>query len=290
MVARDFFHDPEVRRWLGGVEPAWTLLDMESLNALRREPSKDNRVLRLASDLTAAELAASAVTRNTLILLRRAADSEGLKLTATGNLSRTVVAEMVDLFEWLDFDRAEAFRLHKVVNEPDFLPLFFVRHVAQFAKLVRPYRGSLRATGLGKNLLTEVRQRALQAILFHVTFWHADLRYLGRGVHGSWPQRDIGILLWSLSVAAEEWQSPEKLTRLCTIPVNGVLQATWDTGSHAMEARILRPLLWFGLLDHRAEKAPGARFAERHFYRKAPLFDRFLTFNIHTEQPETARH
>jgi hypothetical protein len=40
-------------------------------------------------------------------------------LTATGNLSRTGLAEMVDLFEWPDFDRAEAFRLHKVVNEPD---------------------------------------------------------------------------------------------------------------------------------------------------------------------------
>jgi hypothetical protein len=285
-VAKDFFHDPEVRRWLDGVEPAWTLLDMESLNALRREPSKENRALRLASNLTAAEIAASAVTRNTLILLRRAADSEGLKLTETGNLSRAVVAEMVDLFEWPDFDRAEAFRLHKVVNEPDFLPLFFVRHVAQFAKLVRTHRGSLRATRLGKDLLTEDRQRALQAILFHLTFWHADLGYLGRGV----PQRDIGILLWSLSVAATDWQTPEKLTRVCTIPVNEILQASWDTGSLTMEARILRPLLWFGLLEYRAEKAPDSRFAERHFYRKAPLFDRFLTFDVHTEQPKTARH
>jgi hypothetical protein len=92
---------------------------MESLNALRREPSRDDRALRLANNLTAAEIAASAVTRNTLIFLRRAADGEGLKLTATGNLSRTGLAEMVDLFEWPDFDRAEAFRLHKVVNEPD---------------------------------------------------------------------------------------------------------------------------------------------------------------------------
>ena len=290
MVARDFLLDPEVHRWLGGVEPAWTLLDMESLNALRREPSKDNRALRLANNFTTAEIAASAVTRNTLILLGRAADSDGLKLTATGNLSRTVVAEMVDLFEWPSFDRAEAFRLHKVVNEPDFLPLFFVRHVAQMAKLVRPYRGSLRATRLGKEIMSEDRQRALQAILFHVTFWHADLTYLSRGMHGSWSQRDIGVLLWSLSVAAADWQPPEKLTRLCTIPVNGVLQASWDTGSLTMEARILRPLLWFGLLEHRAEKAPDARLAKRRYYRKAPLFDRFFTFDIHTEQPETARH
>jgi hypothetical protein len=290
MVANDFLHDPEVRRWLGGVDPAWTLLDMESLNAHRREPSKNNRVLRLASDLTTSEIAASAVTRNTLTLLRRAADGEGLKLTATGNLSRTVVAEMVDLFEWPGFDRTEAFRLHKVVNEPDFLPLFFVRHIAQFAKLVRPYRGTLRATRLGKDLLTEDRQRALQAILFHIAFWHADLSYLGRGMHGSWPQRDAGIVFWSLSVAAADWQTSEKLTRICTIPVNEVLKATWDTGSLMMEARILRPLLWFGLLDHRAEKVPGTRFAERHLYRKTPLFDRFLTFDVRTDQLETVRH
>lgn len=117
-----------------------------------------------------------------------------------------------------------------------------------------------------------------------------DLGYFGRGLLGSWPQADIGIVLWSLSVSADDWQTPEKLTRLCTVPTNGVLQATWDTGSHTTEARILRPLLWFGLLDHRAEKALGARFAEQHFYRKAPLFDRFLTFDVRTEQPEKVRH
>jgi len=290
MVAKDFLYDPAVRRWLGGVEPAWTLLDLASLNALRREPSKDNRALRLANDLTNAEISASAVARNAQILLRRAADRGGLKLTATGNLSRTVVAEMVDLLDWPDFNRVEAFRFHKVVNEPDFLPLFFVRHVAQFAKLVRSSRGSLRTTRLGKDLLTEELRRAVLAILFHVTFWRADLGYLGQGVHGSWPQRDIGILLWSLSVSAADWQTPEKLTRLCTIPTSEVLHASWDTCSLTMEARILRPLLWFGLLEHRTDKVPGARFVEMHFYRKTHLFDRFLSFDVHTEQPETTRH
>jgi hypothetical protein len=32
------------------------------------------------------------------------------------------------------------------------------------------------------------------------------------------PQADIGIVLWSLSVSAGDWQTCEKLTRLCTIP------------------------------------------------------------------------
>ena len=102
-----------------------------------------------------------------------------------------------------------------------------------------------------------------------------------------------GALLFggaSLSVAAADLQTPEKLTRLCTIPVNEMLQASWDTGSLMMEARILRPLLWFGLLEHRAENARAPRFGERQFYRKAPLFDRFLVFKVHTDQPEAVRH
>jgi hypothetical protein len=290
MVAPGFLTNPEVRRWLGGVEPAWTLLEFESFNALREEPSRKNRALSLASDLTDAEIAASAVTRSALILLERAHDGDGLKLTATGNLSRNVVAEMIQRFEWPGFKPAEMASVNKVINEPDFLPLHVIRQLAQAAKLVRRYRGALRATDLGNKIRTEEKRRALQAILFHLTFWHADLSYFGRGMLGTWPKPGIGVLLWSLSVAAGEWQTSEKLTRLCTIPVNGVLDADWDVGSVLTEARVLRLLVWFGILDHKVEKAPSAPLGERHLYRKAPLFDRFLAFNVRTEKPETARH
>jgi len=37
--------------------------------------------------------------------------------------------------------------------------------------------------------------------------------------------------------------------RLCTIPVNGVLDGDEDLAGRLFEARILRPLAWFGLLD-----------------------------------------
>jgi hypothetical protein len=45
-----------------------------------------------------------------------------------------------------------------------------------------------------------------------------DLGYFGRGLLGSWSQVDAGVVLWSVSVCANDWQSAEKLTRLCTIP------------------------------------------------------------------------
>jgi hypothetical protein len=65
---------------------------------------------------------------------------------------------MRGLIEWPHYDQADAFRLHKVINEPDFLPLHVVRILAQAATLVRAQRGRLVATPLGKSMLSEERQ------------------------------------------------------------------------------------------------------------------------------------
>ena len=35
-----------------------------------------------------------------------------------------------------------------------------------------------------------------------------------------------------------------------------------------MEAQILRPLVWFGLLEYHVEKIADSRFTARHYYRK----------------------
>src|SRR5271169_707683 len=64
MVAEDFLQDPQVRQWLGGVEPAWRLLTFESLRALRQEPSAVQTAIRIANDLGADEIAGSPVARN----------------------------------------------------------------------------------------------------------------------------------------------------------------------------------------------------------------------------------
>jgi hypothetical protein len=290
MVAADFLQDPRVQGWLDGVEPAWTLLTFESLLALRHEPSAVQTAIRIANDLSVGEIAGSPVARNTLILLRQAIERVGLPLTATGNLSRAAVAEMCKLIEWPDYDQADAFRFNKVINEPDFLPVHVVRQLAQAATLVCAQRGKLVATPLGKSMLSDARQGSILAILFHLAFWHMDLGYFGRGLLGSWPQADPGVVLWSLSVCASDWQSTEKLTRLCTIPEPTILSGTWDRTPYAMEAKILRPLLWFGLLEQRTEKVPGGRFGEHHFYRKAELFDRLLAFDVQVDLSEGARH
>jgi len=99
----------------------------------------------------------------------------------------------------------------------------------------------------------------------------------------SWPQSEVGVILWSLSASAHDWLPRETLTRLCTSPVIDVLEWEWDLGSSAMEARILRPLLWFGLLESRTEPRSPTEVVDSRLYRKAPLFDRFVKFNVQVE-------
>ena len=283
MVAPGFLQNPEVRRWLNGVEPAWTMLEFNSLNVLRHEPSTTNQAIRLEPDLVNAEISGSAVTANSLILLRRAAETGGLKLTATGNLSRVVVEDMCGIIKAPGYEKTELLRVQKVINEPDVLPLHFVRILTQAAKLLRSYRGKLVPTPLGRRILAAEQHGPLQAVLFHVAFWRMNLAYFDGYPLDSWPQSEMGVILWSLSASAHEWLPRETLTRLCAPPVIGVLEAQWDVGSSAMEARILRPLVWFGLLESRTEPRSPTEVVDRRLYRKAPLFDRFVQFDVQIE-------
>jgi hypothetical protein len=283
VVAPGFLQNPEVRRWLNGVEPAWTMLEFNSLNALRHEPSTSNHAIRLEPDLANAEISGSAVTANALLLLQRANEIGGLKLTATGNLSRAVVEEMFGIIQAPDYDKNELLRFQKVINEPDFLPLHFVRMLTQTAKLVRTHHGKLVATPLGRRILGLEQHGPLQALLFHVALWRMKLAYFDGYPIDSWPKGEVGIILWSLSVSAHDWLRRETLTRLCASPVIGVVESQWDFGSSAMEARILRPLVWFGLLESRTEPRSATEVVERRLYRKTPLFDRFVKFDVQVE-------
>jgi hypothetical protein len=283
MVSSGFLENPEFRRWLNGVVPAWTMLDFDSFNALHDEPSANNDAIHLEANLPDSELSGSAIVANALLLLRPAAESNGLKLTATGNLSRTVVEEMCGTMQWPGYDKDELFGFHKVINEPDVLPLHFIRILTHAAKLFRTYRGKLVATPLSREILNREQYGPLQALLFHVAFWRLNLGYFDRYAVDTWPQNEVGVVLWSLSASAHDWLPRETLTRLCASPVIGVLESGWDFGSSAMEARILRPLWWFGLLEARTQEKTPTEFVGRRLYRKAPLFDRFLHFDVQIE-------
>jgi len=128
---------------------------------------------------------------------------------------------MLRLFEWPDYDKDELFRYSKVINEPDFLPLHFIRVLTQTAKLLRTHRGKLVVTPLARRILAAEQHGPLQALLFHIALWHLNLAYFDRYAIDSWPQSQVGVILWSLSTSADNWLPRETLTRLCATPVIG---------------------------------------------------------------------
>jgi hypothetical protein len=280
----------DVDRWLGGIVPAWTLLEPDSFTKLVRPPSASRSAIRLATDLSVEEATSSVMLRNALIVLDAAAKPPGLTLTSTGNLSRQVVTAMFDRLDWPGLDRDVILQMHKVINEPDFPPLYFVRNLLEAARLVRKHKGHLVPSPAGRRVLDGSNLPALQATLFETAFWRIDLGYFSRAFLDSWPQDHIGLVLWSLSVAAGEWVESARLVRLCTIPVEEILQRPHDIAQYALEGMILRPLVAFGLVEHREDPVPGQRFSTRDFYRKTPFFDHFLKFDVRLQTDGAVRH
>jgi hypothetical protein len=266
------------------------MLEWESFLALHQPPWSEQCPISLAVNLTPEEIDRSAMTRNALVLLRSAATGQGLKLTATKNLSRAVVAEFCDRMEFPGYDKELQFSVSKVMNEPDFMPLFFLRNLMEAAKLLHRHKGHVRATQAGRAALEDPARGALPAVLFLTAFWRLDLGYFSHNLHEGWPQLDVGVVMWSLSVAVHDWETSERLTRLCTVPTHALFERDWDTGTHSMEGHILRVLVWFGLLEKREYMIEHGRIVAPSYYRKAALFDRFLSFKIAPPMPRAARH
>jgi hypothetical protein len=67
---------------------------------------------------------------------------------------------------------------------------------------------------------------------------------------------------------------------------SAMLSGAWDKSRYAMEARILRPLLWFGS----AKRYQTVSSETTIFIERAQLFDRLLIFAVPVELSEDVRH
>ena len=73
MSPRSLLDSDEVRRWLGGIVPAWTLLEPDNFTELVRPPSAGRSAIKLATDLSKEEPTGSAMLRNALVVLEAVA-------------------------------------------------------------------------------------------------------------------------------------------------------------------------------------------------------------------------
>ena len=234
----------DVSVWPGGLEPVRKLLDRESLLAVGKEPSAENRALRLATDLTEAEFAGSAFVRNALILLGEIGGKETVWRTNDGRLNKAGVARMRTLMSWPGMEVTEQFRAGKSYYEQQVGELHLLRSVMNMAGLVEPAGLWFKLTPLGSEMLEPGRRGALQALLFRQAFWHRDLsKFVSgrpRNLPGWWPQGDIGVVLWSISAEAADWQNGATLTALCTVP-DDTMPTAAHLGSGGNDVRAAHP-------------------------------------------------
>ena len=279
----------DVSKWPGGVAPVWTMLDPESAQALRAEPSAERRALRLASDLADEEFEESAFVRNALVVLERTAEEGWLWLTDKGNFRRDTVAALRESMTWPGMEATEQFRTGKAFREGDVWELHLLHRLVDLAGLVEGRAGLCQLTALGREMLKPGRRGVLQAFLFRHAFWHADLsRFVEtfpRGLQGRWPQDDVGVILWGLSNVADEWQSVDALRAMSAVRDDAVARMHWNAEGTMFVGRILGPLRWFGLLEYRG---PPETFEVG--WRKSALFDRFLSFDVRLADGASAGH
>ena len=279
----------EMSEWPGGVEPVWNLLEPESARALRAEPAADNPTLRLAADLPDEAFGESAFVRNALIAFEVIGKEFLPRRTEKGHFGRDMVASMRKAMTWPGMEATEQYRTGKALREGDVWELHLLHRLMEQAGLVdrRAFLGQV--TPLGHEMREPGRRGALQALLFRHLFWHAHLsefvETFPRGLPGRWPQDDIGVILWGLSNVAGEWQSVDTLRALTAVRDDAVARMHWNAEGSMFVGRVLGLLRWFGLLEYR-----GPPDMAEVGWRKTPLFDRFLSFDVRLARDCGAPH
>ena len=281
----------ELSRWVGALEPVWTLLGPDSVQALSAEPSPHNRALRLAPDIDDEALGNSVLVRNAGIFLKEIAGGETFWISGTsGWLMMKCVTRLRGLMAWPGLEATEHFRKGKTYREQAVKELHLLRLLVEGAGLIRPAGLWFELTPLGQRMLEPGQRGALQAVLFRHTFWHLDLSkflpvYFPGELPAWWPQGQIGVILWGLSTVAKDWQSADTLTLLSAAADEATADLPLSWGSSMFMWRILWPLHWFGLLE--------CRQMEDSFdivWRKRALFDRFLSFDVKVNDNRGSGH
>ena len=273
----------------------------------------------IADDLSLGELAGARLLVNARTFLEAVVGEGGIKTTTAGNLNRAFVGRMLEAMAWPEGFQEDVRRWNKVINEDDVRPLRVLRILLYEARLLRRWKGTFRVSQRGESLLSNERAGELFELLFQIHFRRLNLAYLD-GLPATYEfQHTVAFSLWRFGQLADRWHEPEDLAEGLVLPVvREVLPPGefLDPLPILVETRLLRPLANFGLAEERIggpggdkdapEEEPPAEVGGTddrdetatdegdqgspapafpslltiHRYRKAQLFDRFLTFRL----------
>lgn len=241
-------------------------------------PSKLGSHILLNAGLALSDLEVSPLCVNGMKLLTYAHDLGGVPLTQSmANFNRRCVEWAADEFRWPGYEPDDLYAVNKILNEPDFPPLFGLHSMFLNTRLIRHFKGKAVLTKAGRAVLGQ--HGRLQAQLFDQAFFDSDPygddpRVIEAGL---W---DLGHILTVVGNRLGDWVSLADFTGW-SVPVD-IFPTTGPLGAkhNAMlfvSINAVRPLSWLGLIE--VEKGEGGlgNLEGRHL-RKTVLFDKFVRF------------
>jgi hypothetical protein len=222
--------------------------------------------LKLQTDIDV--MALSPMLRGMVLTLRYADEHDGIGLTKSDAMNRKFVHWAAAAFNWPGHTSEELFIVNKVLNEHDLFPLWPVRNLLHHLKLIRRYKGTLRATALGRSLAAEPgRFFDLVAPLYLYRFVHDEYMRIGEdhGVLGNWH-----IFLNLINIEARQGCKSARLIEvLYGMTDNENYDPHYGSGRSTYRINVLRPLCWLGLLS---EETGGKRMFKDSTYHKTALW------------------
>ena len=135
-------------------------MNTENIMRFLGVPTLEEGPTRISSTLPLEDVRGVLVLRHARLVIEALEMGGGAKLTATGNLSRQFVMEMLDRFDWPEYEKEYILGFNKVVNETDFTPLHYLRVLMQrcevgFVTMTVPREQLMAALGLSSRKLRQ---------------------------------------------------------------------------------------------------------------------------------------
>lgn len=240
--------------------------------------------IKLNENLVLSDLQEARFLLNARIFLEALANQEGDTATAKGNLNRKFTKLIFERMHWRPGHKEDTIRFNKVLNEHDVWPLHIVRIICELARLVRKRKRKFLVTNKGQQLLAEQKAGELYTLLFRTFFRQFNLSYLDSLSECYGLQGTIAYSLYRLKKVATSWQTPDSLVQSILLPkVREQVQqslSVYIKPCWFIEARLLRPLEDFGLLDCSYDDAYKGLTRRPEKVRKTGLFDGFINFSL----------
>ena len=208
-------------------------------------------------------LANSPLLRAAQLTLQYTQDNGSIELTKTKAFKRKFVHWAAKHFDWPGMGYDELFRVNKVLNEYDFVPLELLHFLLIERKLGRHYKGAFKLTKRG----TELAKLPAKLFVELIPFYLFQIDHGAYSRLGDYPEGNWDVWLNVLNVEVENGAKEAALYKVFYgEPEKGPM--SWrKTGP--FYSCVLRPLSWAGLLSQpEVQNKPSS---EKDYF-KTPLW------------------